>query len=72
MAEIRTVRAGGQIDSPVMAPEQAARYLGIGRTRMYTLLSSGEIPSFRIGRSRKIRLAELDAWIGARVEHRAR
>ncbi|MGR3936255.1 helix-turn-helix domain-containing protein [Streptomyces sp. BRA346] len=34
--------------------EQAARRLGIGRTKMYEYVSSGEIPSVKIGNLRRI------------------
>ncbi|MCP9207151.1 helix-turn-helix domain-containing protein [Streptomyces cucumeris] len=34
--------------------EQAARRLGIGRTKMYEYVSSGEIPSVKIGSLRRI------------------
>ncbi|MFI5799584.1 helix-turn-helix domain-containing protein [Streptomyces sp. NPDC051677] len=34
--------------------EEAARRLGIGRTKMYEYVSSGEIPSVKIGSLRRI------------------
>ena len=39
----------------LMSPEELARFLGIGRTYAYRLLSEGEIPSVRLGRLRKVR-----------------
>jgi excisionase family DNA binding protein len=38
----------------VLTIEQAAKRLGIGRTLMYALVSSGEIESVSIGRLRRI------------------
>ncbi len=38
----------------VLTIEQAAHRLGIGRTLMYALVSSGEIESVTIGRLRRI------------------
>ncbi|GAB1695049.1 helix-turn-helix domain-containing protein [Krasilnikovia sp. M28-CT-15] len=38
----------------VLTIEQAARRLGIGRTLMYALVTSGEIESVTIGRLRRI------------------
>ena len=38
----------------VLTIEQAAQRLGIGRTLMYALVSSGEIESVTIGRLRRI------------------
>ena len=36
--------------------------LGIGRTKAYRLITSGEIPAVRIGRLLRINRAELDTW----------
>ncbi len=38
----------------VLTIEQAARRLGIGRTLMYALVTSGEIESVTIGRLRRV------------------
>ena len=38
----------------VLTIEQAAKRLGIGRTLMYALVTSGEIESVTIGRLRRI------------------
>lgn len=38
----------------VLTIEQAARRLGIGRTLMYSLVTSGEVESVTIGRLRRI------------------
>src|SRR5690349_13908266 len=42
---------------------EAARLLGCGRTKLFELLASGEIPSFQIGRRRLIRLETLESWL---------
>ena len=44
-------------------PEEAATYLGIGRTRIYALLAAEEIPSVKVGRTRHIRQADLDGYM---------
>lgn len=36
------------------APADAAKLLGISRAKLYELLDSGEVPSVKIGRSRRI------------------
>jgi excisionase family DNA binding protein len=52
-----------------MRPEEGAAYLGIGRTRMYALLGAQQgIPSVRIGRTRHVRRADLDAYMERRFE----
>jgi excisionase family DNA binding protein len=52
----------------LMSPEELAKFLGLGRTRTYELLSAGIIPSVRIGRLRKIRRTDVDRFVEARLE----
>ncbi|MFE2106576.1 helix-turn-helix domain-containing protein [Kitasatospora sp. NPDC059463] len=47
--------------------EEAARRLGVGRTTMYGLVSSGEVPSVMIGRLRRIPAQALSDYIADRV-----
>jgi excisionase family DNA binding protein len=44
-----------------MAPADAARRLGIGRTKLYELIGSGALRSFRIGKARRIRTEDIEA-----------
>lgn len=46
-----------------MTPEELGRWLGIGRTRCYELLSSNEVPSYKIGRLRRIRRSDVERWL---------
>ena len=41
-------------DSILLTPTQAAHALGIGRSKLYKLLQSGELQSVRIGACRRI------------------
>lgn len=41
---------------------EAARRLGIGRTLMYELISTGQIASVHVGRLRRVRPADLEAY----------
>lgn len=43
--------------------EQAAERTTLGRTKMYELIKSGEIQSVKIGRSRRIPVEALDAYV---------
>jgi len=36
--------------------------LGIGRTKAYELVTSGELPAIRVGRAIRVRLADLNHW----------
>jgi excisionase family DNA binding protein len=47
----------------VLTIEQAARRLGIGRTLMYSLVTSGEVESVTIGRLRRIPVECLTEYV---------
>lgn len=47
----------------LLSTEEAAQRLGIGRTRMYELLRSGEVPSVKLGRSRRVRPEDLNEYV---------
>jgi excisionase family DNA binding protein len=47
----------------VVRPAAAGQLLGCGRTRIYELLDAGELHSFNDGRSRKIPVASIRAYI---------
>jgi excisionase family DNA binding protein len=47
----------------VLTIEQAARWLGVGRTFMYSLVMSGEIESVTIGRLRRIPVECLTEYV---------
>ena len=44
-------------------PTEAAETLGLSRTRLYQLLAAGEIGSVKIGTSRRIPAADLEAFV---------
>jgi len=39
--------------------------LGIGRTKAYELVATGELPAVRIGRCIRVNKGELDEWLRA-------
>ena len=45
------------------SPDELWRWLGLGRTKTYELLQSGEIPSYKIGRVRRVRRQDIEAWL---------
>ncbi|MGH9116437.1 MAG: helix-turn-helix domain-containing protein [Acidimicrobiales bacterium] len=52
----------------LLRPEEAAVLLGIGRTRVFDLIRSGELRSVKIGNSRRVSptaLAEFVEGLGA-------
>jgi excisionase family DNA binding protein len=50
-------------DRLAVSPSQAALLAGIGRTKLYEVLNAGLLPSFKIGKRRLVRVAEIDAWL---------
>jgi len=51
------------------SPDELWRWLGLGRTKTYELLRSGEIPSYKIGRVRRIRRQDIEAWLARNRYH---
>ena len=45
--------------------------LKLSRSIVYELIASGELPSVAIGRSRRVREADLDAWVQAKARAQA-
>ena len=41
----------------------AAQLLGVSRSKLYELLAQGELPTVRIGRSRRIAIADLEVFV---------
>ena len=46
---------------------EACKFLGISRTKLYEILGSGELPSAKIGRSRRIPKRSLVAYAASRL-----
>lgn len=47
---------------------EAARVLGISRSKVYELAARGEIPVIRIGASVRVPAAALDRWLEERTQ----
>jgi excisionase family DNA binding protein len=54
-----------RLDRIAVSPAEAARLVGLGRTKIYESLNSGELPSCKIGRRRLIRIVDLVRWLEA-------
>jgi excisionase family DNA binding protein len=55
----------------LMSPEELQSFLGVSRTYAYGLLSSGTLPSIRIGKLRRVRRSDVDAFLEANLERSA-
>jgi excisionase family DNA binding protein len=47
------------------SPEAAAAELNLSRTTIYTLMDRGDLPSLKIGRSRRITREALEAYVAS-------
>ena len=62
------------IASDVMTVREVADYLKVKDRTIYRLVSSGEMPGFKVGGSWRFRKAEIDRWtesnaVGPSEEH---
>jgi excisionase family DNA binding protein len=46
----------------------ASLYLGMGRRFVEELIATRKLPSYKFGRSRRVRLTDLEDWASARRE----
>ena len=60
-----------EIDRLLLRPIEAAEAIGIGRSKIYELLASGELPSIRVGASVRVPVDALRAWIDRQLAERA-
>lgn len=47
--------------------EEAAKLLGLGRSKVFEMIAAGELPVVRIGRAVRVPRAQLEHWIEART-----
>ena len=47
----------------LLRPEKTADILDLSRAKIFLMLASGELPSIKIGRSRRVPVDALKAWI---------
>ena len=52
----------------LLRPAEVAQTLGIGRTKVYELLATGEIPSIKIGNRPRVPVDALERWIQAQLD----
>lgn len=61
MADLRT---DGELPLLLRA-EQAAKLLSLGRTTVFQMMASGELPCVRIGRAVRVPRSALERWVRA-------
>jgi excisionase family DNA binding protein len=52
----------------LLRPEEVAEILGIGRTKLYTMIRRGELPALRLGKLVRVPRTQLDEWIADQVK----
>jgi excisionase family DNA binding protein len=58
------------MDRLLLRPLEAAEAIGIGRSKVYELLASGELPSVRVGSSVRVPVDALREWVTRQLEAR--
>ena len=56
------------MDQLLLRPEEAAKALGIGRSKLFQLLATPDFPVVRIGRATRIPCVALERWIESHLE----
>jgi excisionase family DNA binding protein len=56
----------------LLSSEQLAAHLGIGLTMAYQILAQKRIPSFTIGKLRRVRRADVNRYVEERLSAEAR
>jgi hypothetical protein len=66
-------KVDGQVGLEIISTstKNARKAIGCGNTRFYELLNSGEIQSYTDGRSRKVIVASLRAYVARQLEAEA-
>jgi excisionase family DNA binding protein len=52
-------------DRLAVSPNEAARLAGVGRTKLYEAIGTGDLRSFKIGKRRLIMVDTLREWLAA-------
>src|SRR5439155_9834225 len=69
MSAMSTHSTGLGDDEPlVVSPRRARRMLDCGNTRLYELLGAGHLQSFKDGKSRKITVASIKAYVAEKLD----
>lgn len=65
--ETQNDKEAGSVQATWLTPRKAVEESGIGRTRLYGFLTSGALPSAKIGRTRHIRRRDLERFLEERI-----
>ena len=54
----------------VLTVTEVAALLKVSRTVAYQLIMSGELPSYKVGKLRRVRMSDVQAWLASRIKER--
>ena len=57
-----------KIERLLIRPSEAFDIIGVSRSTGYALISAGELPAVRIGRSLRVPVSQLSAWVERMVK----
>jgi excisionase family DNA binding protein len=60
------------MDKLMLRPAEAADAIGVSRSKAYELISSGVLPSVRLGGSVRVPVEALRAWIAEQIQQAKR
>ena len=66
MPELKIIESGN-----LLTPQQAADYLGIKLSTIYSLCMRKTIPFVKIGRLNRFRMQDLNKWIESHIKEEA-
>lgn len=52
----------------VLTVTEVAALLKVSRTVAYGLIMSGELPSYKVGKLRRVRMSDVQAWLASRIK----
>jgi excisionase family DNA binding protein len=64
----RVAGAGLLENRLLLKVSEVAEILGLGQTKTWAMVSSGEIPSIKVGGSRRVPVDRLKAWVAAKEQ----
>jgi excisionase family DNA binding protein len=67
----RAYRSEEYMDKLLLTPEEAAEVLGVGRSRVYDLIRTRQLTSVRIGKSRRVPVTAVHAYVERLTEQDA-
>lgn len=50
------------VEKEFLTISEVQRVLGIGSTKAYSMVQSGELPAIRVGRTLRVRVRDIEEW----------